>query len=324
MKHLSRREAAQIIENMEGNILITSHKNPDGDAIGSCLGWLNFLRKLKNNVKVILHDQVPYFFDFLPNVNKIGNNHNINEQFDWVIILDVSEVKRTGFECIPAKHSLIIDHHITANPDSNFSIIEPKIASTCELSLEIMKLIGENLIDYTVALPLYTGIVTDTGSFGYNSTTPKTLKNAAFLLERDINPYTVIKNLFERNRITRIELLKKVLDTLDFGLNKKVAHITLYKRFLSETGAGIEESEGFITYPRSIEGVEVAVFFKEFEEDRWKVSLRSKGKLNVAKIASLFGGGGHIMAAGFEYINGGNLEDLKRELFDIILKFSNQ
>ena len=323
MKPLTRKEVAQLIENMEGKILITSHKNPDGDAIGSSLGWFNFLRKLKSNVKVILKDKIPYFYDFLPNINKISSSPSINEQFDWVIILDVSETERTGFDSIPAKNSLVIDHHITANPDSTFAIVEPKMPSTCELSLEIMKLIGENLIDYEVALPIYMGMVTDTGSFGYNSTTPNTLRNAAFLLERGINPYTVIKNLFERNKVTRIKLLKKVLDTLDFAANGKIAHITVLQKFLKETGAGLEETEGFISYPRSIEGVEVAIFFKEFEDGKWKVSLRSKGKIDVAAVASKFGGGGHVMAAGFEYAGEG-IENLKKELFEHISNLLNQ
>lgn len=316
---MSRREVAQLIENMEGKILVTSHKNPDGDAIGSALGWFNFLRKLKSDVKVILYDNVPYFYDFLPNVGKIVSSKRIDEQFDWAIILDVSEVARTGFDSIPARNSLVIDHHVTANPESTFAIVEPSMPSTCELSLEIMRLIGEDLIDYEVALPIYTGMVTDTGSFGYSSTTPQTLRNAAFLLEKGgINPYTVIKNLFERNRLTRIKLLQKVLETLDFALNGKIAHITLYQRFLEETGAGIEETEGFIRYPRSIEGVEVAVFFKEYEPGRWKVSLRSKGSVDVAAISSRFGGGGHVMAAGFEYSGTEGLEKLKGELFHAI------
>ncbi|WP_027720059.1 MULTISPECIES: bifunctional oligoribonuclease/PAP phosphatase NrnA [unclassified Desulfurobacterium] len=315
---MTRREVAQLIENMGGRILITSHKNPDGDAIGSALGWFNFLRKLKSNVKVILYDEVPYFYDFLPNVGKIVSSKKIEEQFDWAIILDVSELSRTGFESISARNSLVIDHHATANPQSTFAIVEPSMPSTCELSLEIMKLIGEELIDYDVALPIYTGMVTDTGSFGYSSTTPQTLRNAAFLLEKGINPYTVIKNLFERNRVTRIKLLQKVLETLDFALDGKIAYITLYQRFIEETGAGIEETEGFIKYPRSIDGVEVAVFFKEYEAGKWKVSLRSKGKVDVADISRKFGGGGHVMAAGFEYAGEGGLERLKEELFKVI------
>ncbi|WP_457568631.1 DHH family phosphoesterase [Desulfurobacterium sp.] len=317
MKRLSREEAAQLIENMSGRILLTSHKNPDGDAIGSVLGWFNFLRKLKSDVRMVLFDRVPYFYDFLPNVGKVVSSKRIEGEFDWVIILDVSEISRTGFDSISARNSLVIDHHVTANPRSDFAVVEPSMSSTCELSLEIMKLIGEQLIDYEVALPLYTGMVTDTGSFGYSSTTPRTLRNAAFLLEKGINPYTVIKNLFERSKITRIKLLQKVLETLDFAVNGQVAYITLFQRFLEETGASIEETEGFITYPRSIEGVEVAVFFKEYEPGMWKVSLRSKGKIDVASISSRFGGGGHVMAAGFE-CRGENLESLKEKLFKAI------
>ena len=313
MKSLSREEMAELLKSLSGKILITTHKNPDGDAIGSSVGWRNFLKKLGKNVKVILRDRIPYFFDFIPGINDVEVREEISEEFDWVIITDVSEAKRTGFESLPAKRSIVIDHHITAEPFSDYYIVEPEISSTCELSYHIMKLIDESLIDRNVALPIYTGIVTDTGSFSYTNTSPETHHVASELIKRGAEPYLVRRNIFERNRINRFKLLELVLRTLEFALEGKVAHITVYKRFLEETKAYPEETEGFINYPRSIEGVEVAVFFKEIEEGKWKVSLRSKGSVNVAFVAKRFGGGGHVMAAGFEME--GNLEDIKKDLF---------
>lgn len=310
---LSRKETAELIRSMEGKILITTHKNPDGDAIGSSLGWYNFLRKLNKDVRIIYRDSIPYFFDFLPNVRDVDSAEEIREEFDWVIITDVSDPKRTGFERIPAKKSLVIDHHITAEPFTDFFIVEPDISSTCELSYYIMKLISPDLIDTTVAVPIYTGILTDTGGFNYSNTSPDTHSVASELLEKGVEPYWVYSNIFERNRINKFKLLELVLKTLEFSLGQKVAHITLFRKFLEETGAYPEEAEGFINYPRSIDGVEVAVFFKEIEENFWKVSLRSKGKVNVAEVAKKLGGGGHKMAAGYE--KRGDLVEVKGELF---------
>jgi len=310
---LSRKETAELIRSMEGKILITTHKNPDGDAIGSSLGWYNFLRKLNKDVRIIYRDSIPYFFDFLPNVRDVDSAEEIREEFDWVIITDVSDPKRTGFERIPAKKSLVIDHHITAEPFTDFFIFEPDISSTCELSYYIMKLISPDLIDTTVAVPIYTGILTDTGGFNYSNTSPATHSVASELLEKGVEPYWVYSNIFERNRINKFKLLELVLKTLEFSLGQKVAHITLFRKFLEETGAYPEEAEGFINYPRSIDGVEVAVFFKEIEENFWKVSLRSKGKVNVAEVAKKLGGGGHKMAAGYE--KRGDLVEVKGELF---------
>ncbi len=313
-KGLTRSEVAELIRGMTGKILITTHKNPDGDAIGSSLGWYHFLKKLGKEVKIFYRDRIPYFFDFLPGVNEVESGPEIKGEFDWVIITDVSDPKRTGFENIPAKKSLVIDHHITAEPFTDYYIVEPDISSTCELSYGIMKILEPELIDTPIATSLYTGIVTDTGSFNYSNTSPRTLKIASELLERGVEPYRVYSSLFERNRINKFKLLELVLKTLDFALNGKVAHITLYRKFLEETGAYPEESEGFISYPRSINGVEVAVFFKEVEgEGKWKVSLRSKGKVNVAKIAKKLGGGGHRMAAGYE--TEGDLKEIKSKLF---------
>ncbi len=311
---LTRQETAELVKAIKGKVLITTHKNPDGDAVGSSLGWFHYLKKLGKEVKLIYKDPVPHFLNFLPGTEKVETREKIEEEFDWVIITDVSDPKRTGFERIPAKKSLVIDHHITAEPFTDYYIVEPEISSTCELSYHIMKLIEPELIDTFVALPIYTGILTDTGSFNYSNTNSQTHKVAAELLEKGIDPYFVYSNLFERNRLNKFKLLELVLKTLDFAVKNKVAHITLFKEFLEEAQALPEEAEGFINYPRSIEGVEVAVFFKEFEEGTWKVSLRSKGKVNVAKVAKAFGGGGHKMAAGFEWK--GELFHLKQLLFE--------
>ncbi len=310
---LNRKETAKLLKEISGKIMITTHKNPDGDAVGSSLGWFNFLKKLGKDVRVIYSDRVPFFFDFLPGIGNVEVTDEVKEQFDWVIITDVSDPKRTGFSEIPAEKSLVIDHHITAEPFTDYAIVEPEISSTCELSYHIMKMIDEKLIDLSVAIPIYTGIVTDTGGFNYSNTSPETHTVAAELLKLGVNPYEVYTNIFERNRINKLKLLELVLKTLSFELNQKVAHITLFRKFLEETGAYPEEAEGFINYPRSIAGVEVAVFFKEIEENYWKVSMRSKGKVNVAEVAKAMGGGGHKMAAGFE--TRGILEEIKRELF---------
>ena len=309
---LDRKGMAELIKGLEGKILITTHKNPDGDAVGSSLGWFNFLKKLGKNVKVIYRDRVPFFFDFIPGIENVETEEEVKESFDWVIITDVSDPKRTGFSEIPARKSIVIDHHITAEPFTDYAIVEPEISSTCELSYHIMKLIDENLIDLSVAVPIYTGILTDTGGFNYSNTSPETHVVGAELLRKGVNPYEVYSRIFERNRINKLKLLELVLQTLTFELNQKVAHITLFKKFLEETGAYPEEAEGFINYPRSIASVEVAVFFKEVEENYWKVSMRSKGRVNVAEIAKEMGGGGHKMAAGFEAK--GNLEEIKKVL----------
>jgi phosphoesterase RecJ-like protein len=312
-RSLTRKETAELIREMEGKILITTHKNPDGDAVGSSLGWYNFLKGMGKSVKVLYRDRIPFFFDFLPSIQAVETTQEIKEEFNWVIITDVSDPKRTGFPSIPAKKSLVIDHHITAEPFTDYFLVEPEISSTCELSYHVMKLIEPEMINLSVAIPLYTGILTDTGGFNYSNTSSQTHVVASELLEKGVNPYEVYSKLFERNRINKFRLLELVLKTLSFELGGKVAHITLFKKFLEETGAYPEESEGFINYPRSLEGVEVAVFFKEVEgEGKWKVSLRSKGKVDVARVAKSLGGGGHRMAAGYEAE--GELKEIKEKL----------
>jgi len=310
---LSREEMAELLRTLEGKILIVTHKNPDGDAVGSSLGWYRFLKRLGKDVKIIYRDPPPFNFDFLPGIKEIEVMDEIKEKFDWVIITDVSDSRRTGFEMIPSQKSIVIDHHITADDFTDYSIVEPEISSTCEISYEIMNIINPDLIDYSIALLLYLGIFTDTGGFSYNNVSPRTHIIASELLKKGVNPYFITSNLFERNRLSRLKLLKLVLETLDFEADGKIAHITLFMDFLKETNATLEETEGFINYPRSIMGVEVAVFFKEIDKNLWKTSVRSKGLVDVAKIAKKMGGGGHKMAAGFEFK--GSLEELKEKLF---------
>ncbi len=310
---LSRKEMADLLSSLKGRILITTHKNPDGDAVGSSLAWYNYLRRFGKDVQVIYHDKIPFFFDFLPNIDRVIVSDVINGNFDYALITDVSDLKRIGFDAIPADKLIVIDHHLTWSNFGDYSTVEPNMSSACELSLEIMKLIDESRIDLNVSLPLYTGMVTDTGSFSYSNTSVQTHRNAAYLMERGVKPYFVTKNLFERNRINRFKLLELVLNTLSFAVDSRVAYIVLYRDFLRRTGAYVEESEGFISYPRSISGVEVSVFFKEVSDALWKVSLRSKGKVDVSAIAGSMGGGGHRMASGFEYH--GSLSELKVILF---------
>ncbi len=315
MGRLSREETARLIKEMSGKIVITTHKSPDGDAVGSCLGWLNFLKKLGKEVKAVMSEKVPYFFDFLPDVESVEVAESI-ESADWLIITDTSEFERTGLKSINAESVLIIDHHITASPSEEFYyLIEPEISSTCELSYFVMKLINEELIDKSVAVPIYTGILTDTGCFRYSNTSPETHSVASELLKKGVEPYFVSSNLFERNRVSKFKLLEYVLGTLEMWFEGKVASVVVYKEFLKKANASPEESEGFVNYPRSIEGVEVAVLFREIDGG-WKISLRSKGKVDVSQIAKELGGGGHKMASGYEVRT--SLSSAKRQLKEIL------
>jgi phosphoesterase RecJ-like protein len=313
---LSRKETSELIKSMEGRILITTHKNPDGDAIGSSLGWFNFLKSMGKDVELILYDRVPYYFDFLPGAKEVKQARKIEANYNWAILTDVSSLKRTGFEEIPADRTLVIDHHITAEPFTDFSLVEPEISSACELSYEVMLLTDPSRISKEVALPIYTGIVTDTGSFRHSNTSARTHKVAAELIEKGVDPAEVAMNLFERNRLSRFKLLKLVLETLEFAVDGRVACVTITREFLERAGAIPEEAEGFVSYPRSIAGVEVAVAFRELEEGGWKVSLRSKGSVNVAVVAKAFGGGGHPTAAGYEVA--GNLKAVKESLVAVL------
>ncbi|MEN3034298.1 MAG: bifunctional oligoribonuclease/PAP phosphatase NrnA [Aquificaceae bacterium] len=287
----------EALKSESGKILIASHENPDADTLGSALALYRFLKLKGKDVTVACKDNVPYFLDFLPDVENV-KKLPIDEGFEIGIVVDASGFYRLGAE-VSCKKRARIDHHIGGEFYGELDYIDPEAPSTTSLIYRILKSWDESLIDSKIAQNLYTGLATDTGFFRYSNTTSEVFSLAAELTKKGADPHLTHRMFSEREPLRRIELLRRVLGTIELYENGLIASITVYAKFLEETGCLHSDTEGFVSFPRSLEGVEVAFsLIEKPAEGIWKVSLRSKGRVNVAKIAQKLGGGGHAYASG--------------------------
>lgn len=300
------------------SFLVTSHVRLDGDAVGSELALYGALRGLGKDVVVYNQDRTPQLYAFLPDAGVIVNRLGPLDGYDAVFVLDCSEIERVGDEAprIAGVRQIVnIDHHISNDRYGHLTLTDPEASSTGEM---VFRLLDEMGLEITgdMAVNLYTAILTDTGAFRYSNTGPGTFAAAGRLLEKGADPAWIAQQVYETFPAVKIRLLGRALTTLEFDWQGRIAALTVSKRMLDEAGAQWEHTEGFVEYPRSIEGVQVAAFLSEIGEGTYKVSLRSKGRFNVEEVARKFGGGGHINAAACRIP--GDAETVKKKLFEAI------
>lgn len=283
------------------SFIICGHIMPDGDSLGSVLALGMVLEQSGKRVTMVCSDPVPENLAFMPGVERlvIGNDP-IDDKVDAFIMLDCSVTDRLGaFSAMlkPEITTINIDHHPDNNIPADYNYIDPQAAATGEIVFDMLISSGQN-ISREVAICLYTAIVTDTGSFRYENTTSATHRRIAELIECGLEPGRLNELIYDQNSVQSVLLLRTALQGLKFTPCGKVAWMVVTRNMLEEVNALNEHTESLINYPRSIKGVEVAILFKEMEPGIFKVSFRSKGKVDVNKLAAIFGGGGHVKASG--------------------------
>ena len=300
------KQMADLINEAE-SFLITVHESPDGDAVGSMLALGGLLKLTGKNVVMYSPDVIPNKLRFLNGWDQIRIEHQpINGiTFDVMIMLDCGDRARSGDHITKFKayKKLInIDHHVSNNAFGDLNYIDPKVSSTAEhvyaLVKELITRAGIKKMPVDIATGLLTALYDDTGGMRYISTTSKTLNIAADLVDSGADCSYVSENLFFSVSREKMELTARVLSTLTFEKNDQIAYMVMRISDLEATGAFSEDSEGLIDLPRSIHGVEVAFIIKEIARDKYKLSFRSRGKIDVNEFCSRFGGGGHKVASG--------------------------
>jgi len=307
----------KINEVIEANnsFLVTAHEGPDGDAVGSSLALASYFTELGKDVTIHLIDPVPEIYKFLPLAEKVLNTLP-DKHYDVCFVLDVGEFRRAGKEIVNCKTIgmfINIDHHKTEDHFGAINYIDPKAAATGVLIYRIIKDAGKD-ISYNSALSIYSAIITDTGSFRYSNANPEAFSIAGEMIEKGVNPWNIAEHLYESQPKERLLLLAEALSTLDFSECGKIGSLAVTLDMYEKTGASAELTDGFVNYPRSVRGVEVAIFFRELEPGHFKVGFRSKGKIDVSSIAATFGGGGHQNAAGCEIK--GSLTEVRKIIYD--------
>jgi bifunctional oligoribonuclease and PAP phosphatase NrnA len=294
-------EAVSFIRERD-DFLVVSHVQPDGDAISSTVAMAWLLGRMGKKYTMLNEGPVPSRLRFLWNSELI---HKLSEQqperlFRNVICVDCADYARIGQSnrwFAPDAELLNIDHHPTNDGFGKVNLLKFQAAATAEILFELLDAAGAEL-DLDVATAIYTGLLTDTGGFRYSSTSPLVMSMASRLLAIGVNGPELAELLLERMTMGQLNVIQRGLSRLTFSEDQRIGWLWVNSDDLEETGATNEDLEGLVNYPRNIEGVEVGILFKQNGQQSVKVSMRSAGKVNVAAIAQLFGGGGHVRAAG--------------------------
>lgn len=294
-------------------VAILGHIRPDGDCIGSCLSLYNYIETYFPEIqaKVYLQDFMPEFL-MLKNADKIEHDYSEDKAYDLCFSLDSADKARHGeyvkyFDT--AKKTIGIDHHISNQGFAEEHLILSNASATAEIMYE---LIGKEHLTREIAECLYLGIAHDTGVFQYSNTSPKTFRAVADLLETGIEASRIIDETFYQKSYVQNQILGRTLMESILLMDGKVIVGSVKLKNMEFYGVTPKELDGIVSQLRYTRGVEVAIFMYELEPQRYKVSMRSNGKVDVSKVAGYFGGGGHVKAAGCEL--SGNYHDVVNNL----------
>jgi phosphoesterase RecJ-like protein len=287
----------QVLREIEqrDRFLVTSHARPDGDAVGSALACCQILRQMGKRAEVVLHDGVPRVYRALPFASEVAQAERIGEGYEAAILLECDSIQRTRLQGLENQFLISIDHHLSGRPFAQINWIDPKAVATAEMIYRLAREAGVK-ISPEIATCLYTAVLTDTGAFMFKGTNEQTFALARELVLAGADPAQCARNIYFAHSTAKMRLLGAALSNLH--RDGPLAWIWVTQQQMQDFGAREEDCEGLVNYVLSIQQVEVAAFFRELPDGRFRVSLRSKGQLNVAKIAEEFGGGGHECASG--------------------------
>jgi bifunctional oligoribonuclease and PAP phosphatase NrnA len=307
-------QVVELIENKQ-NFGITTHVRPDGDGIASSLGLCWLLRSLGKDAEVIVRDIIPTSYRQLPGAEHIRQTTEIDRDYDAVFIIECSDIARPGLTNLENSFTVNIDHHATSNYFGTINWIDSTASAVGEMIYNLCKAIGGR-ITKEIADCVYMALVADTGSFHYPNTTDRTLKVASELVKVGVKPAEISEAIYNSYSWSRIELMRHVLGTVKRSENGKVAAMRHSILMTETTDSSEGDNYGFVNIPLMAREVEAVVYMREVQPNAYRVSLRSKGDINVAKISEKFGGGGHKNAAGCKVI--GNWDDRENELVKTI------
>jgi phosphoesterase RecJ-like protein len=277
--------------------VVTSHARPDGDAVGSVLGATQILRAMGLHADPFLSDGVPFHYRTLPGAAELRVGPPEAAQYDAVLVLECNNLERTGLQGLEGLFSINIDHHATGAEYADVNLIVPTAAAAAELVYHLAQAAAVP-ITAAIATCLYTALLTDTGSFCYSSTTAQTFAFAREMVLAGADPAAIAQQVYFSNPASKMHLLGRALGNLQCQGPISWMHVS--QADMAATGATGEDCEGLVNWALSIHGIEATAFFREIPGCQYRVSLRSKGRIDVARIAQAFGGGGHLCASGYD------------------------
>ena len=306
------------------HILVVTHMNPDGDAIGSLIAMGLSLEAINKKITLYNENPIPAVYRFLPATHRVVQRID-GTNYDVAVILDCSDMQRIGRDVSSVRKIPVIiniDHHITNTGFGHFQLVDTSACATAEIVYRLIKKM-DIPFDKAIATSIYTGILADTGSFRFSNTNKAAFKISQEMMEMGVDHYNIAQHVYGTYSLSRIKLLNLALDSIEISNNGKLSIMILTKNMFDKTHTQPEDVDGLINYAKRIKDVKIAALIQENQNGtgesknskRFHVSLRSDGTVDVAEIASSFGGGGHSSAAGFNIES--TLSDIKSRIFSI-------
>jgi phosphoesterase RecJ-like protein len=295
----TRAELQNIVEaiRVRQRFVISSHSRPDGDSIGSQLAAAFALRELGKQVVVVNADPAPPPLMQFPGVPDITIADRVDGDFDAAIIMECGDLARTGVAGLERFFVINIDHHPGNSAYGQLNWFDAGAAACGEQVFDLVRALKVPLTR-DIATHIYLAILTDTGSFHYSSISPRTFDICRETLEAGVDPVLVARNVYDSNNMGRLKLFGAVLSAMQIDPTGRIAIVYLDHEMARAAGGTYEDTEGIINLPLTVKEIQAVLFFKQTEGDEYRVSMRSKGDIDIGSVAKAFGGGGHKNAAG--------------------------
>jgi phosphoesterase RecJ-like protein len=277
--------------------VISSHSRPDGDSIGSQLAMAYALRDLGKEVWIVNKDLAPGPLLAFPGVPDIEIADQVSGEYDAAIIMECGDLARTGVSGLERQFLINIDHHPGNTEYGQINWFDASAAACGEMVFEVIKALGVP-ISVDIGTHIYLAILTDTGSFHYGNMTPRTFEMCREVIEAGVDPVAVARSVYDSNNMGRLKLFGSVLSSMQIDASGRIAIVYLDHEMARAAGGTYEDTEGLINLPLTVKEIQAVVFFKQIEGDEYRVSMRSKGEIDIGAVSKEFGGGGHKNAAG--------------------------
>jgi phosphoesterase RecJ-like protein len=300
--------------------VISSHSRPDGDSIGSQLAMAFALRALGKDVTVVnLDSAAPQFMAF-PGVRDIRIAPTAEGDFDAAIVMECSDYARTGVGGLDRYFTINIDHHPGNTGYGQINWFDPSAAACAEMVFDVVQALGVP-VSIEIATHIYIAILTDTGSFHFSNLSPRTFEICRQLLEAGVDPVRIARQVYDSASLGRLKLCGAIMTRMDVDASGRIAVLYVDRAMANAAAATYEDTEGVINQPLTVKEMQAVIFFKQTEGDEYRVSLRSKGDVDIGAVAKTFGGGGHKNAAGCTVK--GSLDELRKTLVDHVARAIN-
>jgi phosphoesterase RecJ-like protein len=277
--------------------VLSSHQRPDGDAVGSALAAAFALRAIGKQADVVFDAPLPHFLQPFPGVDDIRITTQVENSYDAAIIMECGALDRTGVAGLDRSPVINIDHHLGNTRYGTINWVDESAAACGELVFTLIEKLGAPL-SREAATHVYLAILTDTGSFHFSHMTPRTFEIARRSVEAGADPQWIARTHYDSSTLARVKIFGAVLNGMLLDPSGRVAVLTITKALADAAGGSYDDTEGIINFPLTVKDIQAVAFFKEMPDGTWRVSMRSKGDVDVRAIAGNFGGGGHVNAAG--------------------------